>query len=92
MLHKPEDPGFQKRITGIHSGELWYCEMTVNIRTMKTGFLLCFTLLDIYRNRKLFNQRVFEVASKDLYQLGLHVISYTIRDLSDKMVRVSYKF
>ncbi|KAG7169845.1 Flotillin-1-like 3 [Homarus americanus] len=30
------------------------------------------TVEDIYKNRALFNSRVFEVASKDLYALGIH--------------------
>uniref|UniRef100_A0A0P4VXU6 Band 7 domain-containing protein n=1 Tax=Scylla olivacea TaxID=85551 RepID=A0A0P4VXU6_SCYOL len=59
--------------------------ITATLEGHQRGIMGTMTVEDIYRNRKLFNQRVFEVASKDLYQLGLHVISYTIRDLSDKM-------
>lgn len=59
--------------------------VTATLEGHQRGIMGSMTVEDIYRNRKLFNQRVFEVASKDLYQLGLHVISYTIRDLSDQM-------
>lgn len=49
------------------------------------GIMGTMSVEDIYKNRKVFNGRVFEVASKDLYNLGLQVLSYTIRDLKDDM-------
>lgn len=45
----------------------------------------CMTVEDIYKNRKIFNERVFEQASKDLVQLGLQLLSYTIKDVCDDM-------
>ncbi|CAL4082218.1 unnamed protein product, partial [Meganyctiphanes norvegica] len=41
------------------------------------------TVEDIYKNRKVFNERVFEMASRDLVQMGLQLLSYTIKDVSD---------
>ncbi|KAG0721123.1 Flotillin-1 [Chionoecetes opilio] len=59
--------------------------VTDTLEGHQRGIMGTMTVEDIYRNRKLFNERVFEVASKDLYRMGLHVISYTIRDLNDSM-------
>ena len=37
----------------------------------------------IYRDRKTFSTRVFEVASTDLVNMGIMVISYTIKEITD---------
>lgn len=42
------------------------------------------TVEEIYKDRKTFSQRVFEVASTDLMGMGLIVISYTLKDLNDE--------
>lgn len=42
------------------------------------------TVEDIYKNRKKFSKKVFEVASSDLVDMGFTVISYTIKDISDE--------
>jgi flotillin len=39
----------------------------------------------IYRDRKVFSSRVFEVASSDLAGMGIVVISYTIKEVSDEV-------
>jgi hypothetical protein len=41
--------------------------------------------LQIYRDRKVFSSRVFEVASSDLAGMGIVVISYTIKEVSDEV-------
>eukprot|EP00095_Tigriopus_kingsejongensis_P003186 snap_masked-scaffold91_size383040-processed-gene-1.17 protein:Tk03186 transcript:snap_masked-scaffold91_size383040-processed-gene-1.17-mRNA-1 annotation:"Flotillin-1 " len=41
------------------------------------------TVEDIYRDRKQFSTKVFEVASTDLFNLGIQIISYTIKDIQD---------
>jgi len=38
---------------------------------------------EIYRDRKKFSSRVFEVASTDLVNMGIMVISYTIKEITD---------
>merc|ERR1712180_27429 len=38
---------------------------------------------EIYRDRKTFSEKVFEVASQDLYNMGIMVISYTLKDIKD---------
>ena len=43
----------------------------------------CF--FQIYRDRKVFSSRVFEVASTDLAGMGIVVISYTIKEVSDEV-------
>ena len=42
------------------------------------------TVEEIYKDRKTFSKRVFEVASSDLAGMGFIVISYTLKDLSDE--------
>ncbi|XP_074641764.1 flotillin-1-like isoform X2 [Tubulanus polymorphus] len=41
------------------------------------------TVEEIYQDRKKFSQAVFEVASSDLINMGISVVSYTLRDISD---------
>nr|XP_027236223.1 flotillin-1-like [Penaeus vannamei] len=57
--------------------------VTATLEGHQRAILGTMSVEDIYKNRKLFNSRVFEVASKDLCNLGLQVLSYTIRDISD---------
>ncbi|XP_067131819.1 flotillin-1-like [Centruroides vittatus] len=38
---------------------------------------------EIYKDRKKFSKQVFEVASSDLVNMGITVVSYTIKDISD---------
>jgi len=38
---------------------------------------------EIYKDRKKFNQNVFEVASTDLINMGITVLSYTLKDIHD---------
>ena len=41
---------------------------------------------EIYRDRKKFARAVFEVASSDLVNMGISVVSYTIKDIKDSEV------
>ncbi|KAK8751068.1 hypothetical protein OTU49_012821, partial [Cherax quadricarinatus] len=59
--------------------------ITETLEGHQRAILGTMTVEEIYKNRELFNTRVFEVAFKDLYNLGLHVISYTVRDLTDDL-------
>jgi len=43
------------------------------------------TVEEIYRDRKTFSTKVFEVASVDLHALGIMVISYTIKGIDDEV-------
>jgi len=40
---------------------------------------------EIYRDRQTFSEKVFEVASQDLYNMGIMVISYTLKDIKDEV-------
>ena len=45
---------------------------------------ICHNLLqEIYKDRKKFSASVFEVASSDLVNMGLIVVSYTLKDIRD---------
>ncbi|KAF5284379.1 hypothetical protein FQR65_LT13566 [Abscondita terminalis] len=43
------------------------------------------TVEEIYKDRKKFSKQVFEVASSDLVNMGITVVSYTLKDISDDM-------
>lgn len=39
----------------------------------------------IYKDRKTFSEKVFDVASTDLINMGIQVISYTLKDIQDEV-------
>merc|ERR1712038_2181841 len=43
------------------------------------------TVEEIYRDRQTFSQKVFNVASVDLHNMGISVISYTLKDIRDEV-------
>jgi len=45
-----------------------------------------FVVQEIYKDRKKFSKAVFEVASSDLVNMGISVVSYTLKDLKDDEV------
>ena len=50
------------------------------------------TVEEIYRDRKTFSNRVFEVASTDLVNMGIMIISYTIKDVTDEVGYLAVSF
>ncbi|XP_065201446.1 flotillin-1-like [Planococcus citri] len=42
------------------------------------------TVEEIYKDRKKFSKQVFEVASSDLVNMGITVVSYTLKDIHDE--------
>ncbi|KAK3774373.1 hypothetical protein RRG08_049029 [Elysia crispata] len=44
------------------------------------------TVEEIYQDRKAFSKHVFEVASSDLVNMGIYVVSYTIKDIQDEVM------
>ncbi|XP_063984268.1 flotillin-1 isoform X2 [Diachasmimorpha longicaudata] len=42
------------------------------------------TVEEIYKDRKKFSKEVFEVASSDLINMGITVVSYTLKDIRDE--------
>ncbi|VDN10381.1 unnamed protein product [Dibothriocephalus latus] len=44
------------------------------------------TVEEIYKDRKKFSKAVFEVASSDLINMGISVVSYTLKDIKDDQV------
>lgn len=45
---------------------------------------------EIYKDRKKFSKQVFEVASSDLVNMGITVVSYTLKDIRDEEVSLFY--
>lgn len=53
------------------------------------------TVEEIYKDRKKFSKQVFEVASSDLVNMGITVVSYTLKDIRDEEVntfRICHEF
>lgn len=44
------------------------------------------TVEEIYKDRKKFSENVFKVASSDLVNMGMSIVSYTIKDIWDDQV------
>ena len=42
------------------------------------------TVDQIFKDRKKFSSQVFEIASSDLFNMGIQVISYTLKDIKDE--------
>lgn len=57
--------------------------ITDTLEGHQRGIISTMTVEDIYKDRKLFNTRVFDSASKDLCNLGLQLLSYTIKNVTD---------
>ena len=43
------------------------------------------TVEEIYRDRDTFSQKVFDVASVDLHNMGISVISYTVKEIRNEV-------
>lgn len=50
------------------------------------------TVEEIYKDRKKFSKEVFEVASSDLVNMGITVVSYTLKDIRDEEVVTTNKY
>ena len=47
---------------------------------------------EIYKDRKKFSKQVFDVASSDLVNMGICVVSYTLKDIRDEEVIIASFF
>ena len=56
-----------------------------NVEECDWNFYLVFSQ-EIYKDRKKFSRQVFEVASSDLVNMGITVVSYTLKDVRDDEV------
>ena len=48
------------------------------------GIMGAMTVDEIYKDRKKFSQKVYDIASTDLFNMGVQVISYTLKDIKDE--------
>lgn len=51
------------------------------------SFLQMFFHQEIYKDRQKFSEQVFKVASSDLVNMGISVVSYTLKDIHDDQVK-----
>jgi len=65
---------------------LLLCEVaTQTLEGYQRAIMGTMSVEQIYRDRKAFSSRVFEVASADLAGMGIVVISYTIKEVNDEV-------
>lgn len=70
---------------------LWFVTL-INI-ILNSVFTLCALpdfLQEIYQDRKKFSEQVFKVASSDLVNMGIGVVSYTLKDVHDDQVTFTH--
>ena len=48
------------------------------------GIMGSMTVDEIYKDRKKFSQKVYDQASSDLFNMGIQIISYTLKDIKDE--------
>jgi len=48
------------------------------------GIMGSMTVDEIYKDRKKFSQKVYDQASQDLFNMGIQIISYTLKDIKDE--------
>lgn len=60
---------------------------SVQVRSLQVTFVTTVLLWqEIYKDRKKFSEQVFKVASSDLVNMGISVVSYTLKDVHDDQV------
>lgn len=65
------------------------CVPSTHAATSLGPFLsLSLCVQEIYQDRKKFSEQVFKVASSDLVNMGIGVVSYTLKDVHDDQVRL----
>jgi len=89
----------QVKINGCHENMIWSAaekfgnkgeeEVTrICLDTMEghqRAIMGAMTVEEIYQDRKLFSAKVFEVSTVDLANMGINVISYTIKEVTDEL-------
>jgi len=69
------------------------CEVaTQTLEGYQRAIMGTMSVEQIYRDRKAFSSRVFEVASADLAGMGIVVISYTIKEVNDEVGYLKVNF
>lgn len=58
----------------------------VNAHILTTMCMCLRFVQEIYQDRKKFSEQVFKVASSDLVNMGIGVVSYTLKDVHDDQV------
>lgn len=80
---------------GVHlSAHLWRrlgrCPSVCLKSGHPSGLTLTPLTQEIYKDRQKFSEQVFKVASSDLVNMGISVVSYTLKDIHDDQVLGSW--
>ena len=62
----------------------------VTLEGYQRAIMSSMTVEEIYKDRKKFSKEVFEVASSNLVNMGIAIVSYTLKDIRDEEVIVDY--
>ena len=60
----------------------------VTLEGYQRAIMSSMTVEEIYKDRKKFSKEVFEVASSNLVNMGIAIVSYTLKDIRDEEVIV----
>lgn len=72
-----------EQFLGKSQGEIQHIAL-VTLEGHQRAIMGSMTVEEIYKDRKKFSKQVFEVASSDLVNMGITVVSYTIKDIRDE--------
>lgn len=75
-----------EQFLGKKEGEIRHIAL-VTLEGHQRAIMGSMTVEEIYKDRKKFSKQVFEVASSDLVNMGITVVSYTLKDIRDEEVR-----
>ncbi|CAB1320980.1 unnamed protein product [Coregonus sp. 'balchen'] len=71
-------------VTGIAQSEGEIAQISLEtLEGHQRAIIAHLTVEEIYRDRKKFSEEVFKVASSDLVNMGISVVSYTLKDVHD---------
>ncbi|KAK9713015.1 Flotillin [Popillia japonica] len=72
-----------EQFLGKKEGEIRHIAL-VTLEGHQRAIMGSMTVEEIYKDRKKFSKQVFEVASSDLVNMGITVVSYTLKDIRDE--------
>lgn len=78
-----------EQFLGKSESEIQYIAL-VTLEGHQRAIMGSMTVEEIYKDRKKFSKQVLEVASSDFINLGLTVVSYTLKDVRDEEVSLNH--
>ncbi|XP_008477980.1 flotillin-1 [Diaphorina citri] len=92
IVNVMDEEGHEYRRNRVHISPLPQCSQhedeiqniaLVTLEGHQRAIMGSMSVEDIYKDRKKFSKQVFQVASSDLVNMGITVVSYTLKDIRD---------